>query len=308
MEQQVICGNCLELMTPELGLFDVIVTSPPYNLDIDYNTYKDNKERKEYIEWMAAVFMKAKDLLTPNGSMFINLGFGQPDLLLPLEVAKRLSEFMVLQNQIAWVKSIRIGDEQKGSFTPNNSEKYLSNNFEYVFHFTKSYQKIDKNNMSNCWFFPYTYLKSSNMPLTGLNFKPTEKEWLTLTEAHLETGINISAMSVAADKGWLKSNGERSKKRRIYGPDFNRWAAERTQKKTLDHPAMFPVELAEMCLKVHGCGVGCRMLDPFVGVGSSLLAAKNLGLDAVGIDIDPKYVAEARERLVADYGAWNEAK
>jgi len=62
-----------------------------------------------------------------------------------------------------------------------------------------------------------------------------------------------------------------------------------------DHPATFPVELPEMCIKL--CG-GTRVLDPFVGTGTTLLAAKNLGAEVyTGIDISPEYLGIARERI-----------
>jgi site-specific DNA-methyltransferase (adenine-specific) len=39
------------------------------------------------------------------------------------------------------------------------------------------------------------------------------------------------------------------------------------------------------------------VLDPFAGTGATLLAAKALGLDAIGIEIDPTYCAAAEEQL-----------
>lgn len=63
------------------------------------------------------------------------------------------------------------------------------------------------------------------------------------------------------------------------------------------HPATFPVGLAEMCLKLHGLGRVSRVLDPFMGIGSTALACRALGKDFIGFDIDPAYVAEARRLL-----------
>jgi len=65
-----------------------------------------------------------------------------------------------------------------------------------------------------------------------------------------------------------------------------------------DHPAAFPPELPEMCIRLHGLDKGrLLVLDPFMGSGSTALAAKRLGCDYVGFEIDPDYVRLAREKL-----------
>ena len=63
-----------------------------------------------------------------------------------------------------------------------------------------------------------------------------------------------------------------------------------------NHPASYPTELATRCLKMHGCDKGI-VLDPFVGTGTTLVAAQRLGWTGIGIDIDQKYVDTAIERL-----------
>jgi site-specific DNA-methyltransferase (adenine-specific) len=69
----------------------------------------------------------------------------------------------------------------------------------------------------------------------------------------------------------------------------------------LRHPAAFPVELPEWCIKLHGVKPGMTVCDPFVGIGSALVAAKRLEVDGIGIEIDPEYAAFAMER-VRDFG------
>ncbi len=54
------------------------------------------------------------------------------------------------------------------------------------------------------------------------------------------------------------------------------------------HPATFPPELAERCLKLAGCDEGSQILDPFCGV-NGLIAASRLGLNGTGIDLNWKY-------------------
>lgn len=64
------------------------------------------------------------------------------------------------------------------------------------------------------------------------------------------------------------------------------------------HPASYPVELAEKCIKLcMGDSKEGRVLDPFLGTGTTLVAAKNLGLLGSGIDINPEFLHYARTRL-----------
>ncbi len=67
-----------------------------------------------------------------------------------------------------------------------------------------------------------------------------------------------------------------------------------------EHPAAFPPRLAEMCIRLHGLGKGrLVVLDPFMGSGSTALAARSLGCDFVGFEVDPRYVSIARRKLAA---------
>jgi len=68
-----------------------------------------------------------------------------------------------------------------------------------------------------------------------------------------------------------------------------------TINKSRTHPAVFPVELPERCIELHGVKRARLVLDPFVGIGSTALACIRLGVDFVGFDIDPEYCSIARE-------------
>ena len=64
------------------------------------------------------------------------------------------------------------------------------------------------------------------------------------------------------------------------------------------HPATFPVALAENCIKLHGVARARTMLDPFLGIGNSAVAAQRCGVKKfIGFEIDEKYLAEAKRRL-----------
>lgn len=64
------------------------------------------------------------------------------------------------------------------------------------------------------------------------------------------------------------------------------------------HPAGFPVTLPLWC--IHLVGGQPRVLDPFAGAGTTLVAAARAGVPGIGIEIDPLYASIARDRLAAD--------
>jgi site-specific DNA-methyltransferase (adenine-specific) len=71
-----------------------------------------------------------------------------------------------------------------------------------------------------------------------------------------------------------------------------------SREKERPHPATFPAQLAEWCIKLHGVSRVKTMLDPFLGIGNSAVAAKNYSVRRfIGFEIDKTYLAEAKRRL-----------
>lgn len=66
--------------------------------------------------------------------------------------------------------------------------------------------------------------------------------------------------------------------------------------KKFHHPAIYPIELPLWCVYLHG-KPEMRVLDPFVGSGTSIIAAHYAGATGIGIDIDSNYIETAAERL-----------
>jgi site-specific DNA-methyltransferase (adenine-specific) len=167
---------------------DVTITSPPYNLNKKYKSYKDKLPLQEYVEWIANVSKEINRVLKKDGSYFLNIGYQNTNPTIPFLICNELTKIFELQNTIIWAKSITVNNESFGHFTPNNSNKYLNNFFEYMFHFTKTGEKTldklsigvpykDKRNMErfqnnkdkgdvrcrgNIWFIPYRTTRSKD--------------------------------------------------------------------------------------------------------------------------------------------------
>ena len=67
-----------------------------------------------------------------------------------------------------------------------------------------------------------------------------------------------------------------------------------------NHPAAYPVELPTRCLKLHGVKEAV-VLDPFLGAGTTLVAAERLGHRGIGIELDQQYADAAMARLTAEW-------
>ena len=67
------------------------------------------------------------------------------------------------------------------------------------------------------------------------------------------------------------------------------------------HFAPYPIELVQRCLDC-GCPPGGVVLDPFVGSGTTMIAALARGSNAVGVDLKPEYSAYTLERIQRDFG------
>ncbi len=243
---------------------DVVVTSPPYNLGKQYNSYDDNKSDAEYLEWCGDWAFQISRVLKPGGSFFLNFGDASENPFFAFEVAMSMKQFFVLQNTIHWIKSISIDREAKsyGHFKPINSPRFLNDCHEYVFHFTpEGKTKLDR----------------------------------------LAVGVPY-ADKTNIDR-WAHTKG---KDKRCRGNTwFIPYKTIHQRAKQRPHPATFPTELAVKCIRLHG-QPNCTVLDPFLGIGHSGLAAKECGdlvSKFIGYDVDEEYLKVASEVLGCSYSA-----
>lgn len=255
-------GDCVEglprLLAPRS--VDVIVTSPPYNLGVDYAMYDDTLTRPEYLAWSDRWATAVAAVLSEDGSFFLNVGGSPRDPWVPLDVAAVMRQHFTLQNTIHWIKSISLDDEPaRGHVKPINSPRFLNGCHEYLFHFThRGAVPLDK-------------------IAPGLGVPYADKSNLT-----------------RGDRG---KNGDRRDRGNCWFVPYKTIQHRHTDR---PHPATFPAELARKCIRLHGVTRTHLVLDPFVGIGSAGVAAVSLGLDFVGFDIDRGYLRVAYDRIRAE--------
>ena len=270
------------------GSVDLVVTSPPYNLGIKYSTYKDNKPRQDYLAWLDEVFVAIKHCLKDDGHFFLNMGYSNIDPWVAMDVAQVARNNFVLQNHINWVKSIHVNDKTSGHFKPINSQRYMCPTWEHLFHFTKDGSVlIDRLAVG----VKYEYYEANirSKKATKLR-KQINAEAQNSKEniKKLQDDLALELSNLAKkDKPNLRDKG-------------NCWFIpyETINSKELKgkHPAIFPVKLVEDCIKISGVKSGV-VLDPFMGTGTTAIAAINSGCEYIGFEIDRDYITFAKKRI-----------
>jgi DNA modification methylase len=63
-----------------------------------------------------------------------------------------------------------------------------------------------------------------------------------------------------------------------------------------EHPAPFPEAIPERCI-IAACPENGIVLDPYLGSGTTAVAAQKLGRNYIGIELNPEYIKIAEQRL-----------
>lgn len=84
-----------------------------------------------------------------------------------------------------------------------------------------------------------------------------------------------------------------------HGAWFRQIWGDVTGVSTRDHPAPFPLELAQRLVRMFSF-VGDTVLDPFLGTGTTTVAAGLCGRNSLGIEVDAQYLELAQKRIDRD--------
>lgn len=256
--------DCIEGMKklPEQSV-DIVVTSPPYNLGIKYRNYEDRRTREQYLAWSCQWAAEVKRVLSDGGSFFLNLGACPSNPLIPHELVVALKNQalgFVLQNTFHWIKSITIRTKAGEEISAGHFKPLQSRRY-----------------VTDCHEYVFHLTKGGNVPLDRLSL-----------------GVPYSDKSNIARWAHTKGRDVRCRGNNWFIP----YKTIVSRAKERPHPATFPVELAVNCIKLHGSRPDLMMLDPFVGIGHSALAAKQCGIGRfIGFDIDAEYVKVARQAV-----------
>mgnify|MGYP000920241616 FL=1 len=265
---KLIHGDCLEVLpTFAAGSMDLVVTSPPYNLGISYKTFKDTAPREDYLVWCRTWAAEVKRVMADDASFFLNVGAAPANPLMPHQLILALTDgaepLFTLQNTFHWIKSITI-ETTKG-------EQVSAGHFKPI---------NSKRFVNDCHEYIFHLTRSGNVELDRRG-----------------AGVPYQDKSNIARWGHTGGADLRCRGNTWFIP----YETIQSRDKERPHPATFPVALVEQCVRLHGKGVETRLLDPFLGIGTSAVAAKRMGIDAfTGIELDEHYLAVANERVMAE--------
>lgn len=244
------------------GSVDVVVTSPPYNLGTTYSGYDDSIPREQYLDWMEQWAVQVRRVLSEEGSIFLNIGTKPSDPTVPFQVLGRLQQHYHIQNVIHWIKSISILKEDVGDY-PNITGNIGVGHFKPI---------NSPRYLNDCHEYIFHLTKSGRVPLDRL-------------------AIGVEYQDKSNVTRWKGAGSDR----RCRG---NTWFVPhktiRSRQKQRPHPASFPVKIPRMCIQLHGVERTRTVLDPFLGIGASAIAAMELGVGFRGFEIDAEYFAESR--------------
>jgi site-specific DNA-methyltransferase (adenine-specific) len=265
---QFYLGDCLEVLrslTP--GSISVIVTSPPYNLGVRYRTYQDRLPRERYLAWTGDWIGAAARALGPAGSLFLNVGAKPTDPWTPFDVAQAARPHLRLQNTVHWIKSIAIDRAAAGAAAGLTKDLNIGH-----------YKPINSDRFVNdCHEFIFHFTPEGRTPLDRL-------------------AIGVAYQDASNVARW---RGGSANVRCRGNTWFIPYETIQSRDKDRPHPATFPPRVPEYCVKLHGLPRTTLMMDPFLGLGSSAIAAAQLGVDFIGVELDRHYLEEAIARVKA---------
>ena len=239
---------------------DLVVTSPPYNLGIGYGKYSDRQDRGSYLRWCREWAGEVRRILKPNGSFFLNIGAAPSNPMLPHEIVIELRDLFVLQNAIHWIKSITIEDREGEVRSYGHFKPIRSKRF-----------------LNDCHEYIFHFTKTGRVEIDRLALGVPYQDKSNISRWRHTCGSDLRCRG----NTW-----------------FVPYETIQSRAKERPHPATFPIGLAENCIKLHGTSRVQTMLDPFLGIGNSAIAAQRCGVRKfIGFEIDETYLTEAKKRL-----------
>lgn len=263
---KIINGDCLEVMkTMEEGSIDLIVTSPPYGVGIDYDVHQDDMIWEEYEDFTKSWLKQAYRVLKDDGRIALNI---------PYEINRQAKGGRIFMVAEVWQMMKNIGYKFYGVVDLEEESPHRSRTTAWGSWMSPSAPYIY--NPKECVILAYK--KNHIKKIKG------EPEWVG------ELGEREDKNGVMKPKTFYTEEQKREFIDLVFG-QWKYFADTRSLTK-----ATFSMNIPTKAIKILTYKNDI-VLDPFAGSGTSMVAAETLNRRWVGIELSPNYCKIASDRV-----------
>ena len=259
-------GDCRDVLKIfESESVDLIVTSPPY-ADRRKHTY-GGVHPDQYVNWFMPIADELYRVLKPRGSFVLNI----KERVVNGERHTYVIELILEMRRHGWLWTEEYCWHKKNCY-PGKWPNRFRDAWERCLHFTKQRQ--------------FNMYQEAVMVPVG-DWAESRLRKLSQTDRQRdESRVN---------SGFGKNISNWVGRDLVYPTNVLHMATECANR---SHSAVFPVWLPEWFIKLFTVE-GDLVLDPFMGSGTTGVAAKGIGRDYVGIEVIAKYIKQARNRIAS---------
>ena len=281
---RIIEGDVLQVLQ-ELSpdeTFDVVIADPPYNIGKDFGNNHDAMPLGDYVEWTRKWIAECLRRLNPAGLLYV---YGFPEILARVSANYDIDS----QRWLQW--------HYTNKTVP--SSKFWQRSHESILCLWRQDEKrptLEIDQIREPYKPAYLKIAGKTRRETFCRYNGNGKT--TVYNAHKNGALPrdvIKAPALAGGAGhaerWFIC---RDCGGRLFRPEE---LAEHRQCDTLKHPTQKPMEVTRRLILSRVNGGDGRVLVPFAGSGSECVVAQELGLEYVGIEINPEYVSLANQWL-----------
>ncbi len=250
----ILRGDCLSLAESlPAGSADLVITSPPYSLGIDYGRagYADDQPYQDYLEWVRAWATAILDVSAEGGRACINV---------PLDSNKGgkravYADYLRIFQEVGWTYQTTIVWNE---------------------------QNISRRTAWGSWLSPSAPFVTAPVEMIAVFHKGSYRRPATEGRRGDITREEFLAWTLGM------------------------WTFPGANARRVGHPAPFPEELPRRLIKLYSYPDDL-VLDPFLGSGTTVVAARRLGRRGIGVEINPQFCELATGNLVAAAAEHTEA-
>ena len=242
---------------------DLIITSPPY-ADSRKNTY-GGIHPDEYAQWFKPFSIELLRVLKPSGTFVLNI-----------------KEKVVKGERHTYVMELILEMRKQGWLWTE----------EFIWHKKNSYPGKWPNRFRDAWERLLQFNKTRKFKMFQERVMVPVGDWSKSRLKNLSETDKIRDNSKVGS-GFGKNISNWINRDLVYPDNVLHLATECNNK---NHSAAFPDSLPEWFIKLF-TNEEDTVLDPFMGSGTSVVVARKMGRNAIGIDIVPEYVEMAKDKL-----------